>query len=148
MKKNQRRGKIPAQMESAQAESVQSKNGEADKSSIGLLAAVFFVAITAFFPLFMSRTGYIYITKEKTDIFLHLAFIASIGSVIALLITAERFRPINYFYRALRERPLSVSEWAIAAFLLLSLVSSFASPCSFTRRLGKIPSLEHFHRLN
>jgi len=104
-------------------------NEEYTRLNFGILSAVFFIVISSIFPLYITRTGYLSITKEKTDFFLFITFLTTLGIIISLIITANRERPINYIVKnLLNKRPITISELALLAFLLLTLASAIASP--------------------
>ena len=112
----------------AEKKAEQNNTGKPGRLNFSILAAVFFVAITAIFPLYVTRTGYVSITKEKTDLFLIFTFIAAIGAVIAIFVTAERFSPVNTAISYLRKTPFAIYDWALLVFLLLTLLSAIFSP--------------------
>ena len=123
MKKNDRQDNKQAAGKLANAEI-----GESEKINFGIIAAIFFIAVTTIFPLFMTRMGYNSITKEKAHFFISLTMFITFGGIIALIITAKRFRPISYIVKSFRKQPFTVPEWALMVFLLLTLISSFLSP--------------------
>ena len=110
----------------AKAETI---NSGYTKLNLSLAASVFFIAISSIFPLYFSRTGYMTITQDKTIFFLFLTFFSAGAIIIALFITADRKRPFYYISRnLLNERPITIAEWSLLAFLLLTFASAIASP--------------------
>ena len=111
-----------------QSELVQGEIKESGQLDLGILSSVFFVVVTSIIPLCISRMGYFFITKERADFFVFFTLGSVILPIIALLITAQRFRPVDYLMSYLRTKPLSIPEWALLAFILLALLSSIFSP--------------------
>jgi len=104
-------------------------NEEYTKLNFGVLSAVFFIVISSIFPLYITRMGYGFITKEKADFFIFITILTTLGVIIALLTTMDTKRPINYIVQnLLNKRPIAISELALVAFLLLTLASAIASP--------------------
>jgi len=49
-------------------------DNEFTKINFSLLASVFFIAASSFFPLYFRRTGYIHITQDKAFFFILFSF--------------------------------------------------------------------------
>jgi hypothetical protein len=96
--------------------------------SLGFISSAFFILITAIFPLYVKRTGYFFITQDKANFFITSTNITAILIIIALLITTERFWPLNQFFGDMFKRRITIAEGAIIAFLLLTLASAIFSP--------------------
>jgi hypothetical protein len=116
-------------MTTQQQNSLKQYKGEKySQASLGFISAAFFIVITSVFPLYLTRWGYFYLTREKTDFFILFTILAAAGVIIALFITTDRFKLINHYIANEPKRPLAIYEWALAAFLLLTLASAVASP--------------------
>ena len=106
----------------------QSVNERYSHISLNIMATAFFIAIAAVLPVYMPRLGYLFLTKQKTDLFITFTAIASAATVLILFFTTSRFRVENYFAENEPKRRLSISEWALIAFLLLTFLSAVFSP--------------------
>jgi hypothetical protein len=109
----------------------QNKEEKNNQARLDFLAAAFFIAITSFFPLYITRFRYENITKDKADLFILLTIIAVIGIIVvlsALFLSTRQFRLANYFAKNEPIRPISIAEWALLTFLLLTLASAIVSP--------------------
>jgi hypothetical protein len=93
-----------------------------------ITAALFFIGIMALLPLYFPRTGFAFITRQKTDLFMTYTVIASVATAVILFLTTSRFRVKDYFIKDEPRRPVALHEWALLAFLLLALLSSIFSP--------------------
>jgi len=96
--------------------------------SLGAISTAFFIAVTAVFPLYISRFGYAFIIKQKAEMFVAITAVAGIATLLALFLTTSRFRLVNYFAPNEPDRPIAVHEWAFFIFLLLTLASAIFSP--------------------
>ena len=97
-------------------------------NALYIISTAFFITITTIFPLYITRTHYHHITGEKANFFLVTTILASLAVLIVLFLTTQRFQVKDYFISNEPKRPLSVAEWAAAAFALLALLSSIFSP--------------------
>jgi hypothetical protein len=112
-------------------ELIQSKDEISNQSRLDFLAGAFFIMITSFFPLYITRARYLSITKEKADMFILLTIIAVVLIAIVLLalfLSTRKFRLLNYYSQNEPKRPVSIAEWALMVFLLLTLASAIFSP--------------------
>jgi len=92
------------------------------------ISTAFFIAITTIFPLYITRTHYHHITGEKATFFLIITLLAASTIILVLFLTTRHFQVKDYFTPNEPKRPLSIAEWAAAAFALLALLSSIFSP--------------------
>jgi len=93
-----------------------------------IISTAFFLSVTALHPLYIRRTHFINITGDKAYFFLAITGIAATLTMLALFFTTTRFQVKDYFVSNEPVRRLSISEWAIVAFVLLVLLSSVFSP--------------------
>ena len=90
-------------------------------------AGIFFVIITAFYPLFIWLSGYIYLTREKT-FFYWIITAVSAAVMVALLFAAKGSVVIkNYYAEDEPARRVSAAEWALLAFIAWAFVSAAVS---------------------
>ncbi len=92
------------------------------------LSAIFFIFIMAIFPLYITRTNYMMITKQKTDFFIILTAVTTVAALAAVFLILGFRRLKNYNIENEPNRRISVSEWALIAFMLLTLASAVFSP--------------------
>ena len=95
---------------------------------LNAIATAFFIGITAIYPLYITRFGYIFITKQKTEAFMAFTAIASVAVLFSLFFTTKKFQIKNYFAKNEPKRPISIPEWALIIFILLTLASAIFSP--------------------
>jgi len=103
------------------------KNNNLAIKALDAVSAVFFVVITAAFPLYITRTHYGFITYDKADIFMTVTFAATITIIGILFLTTNRFCVKDYFVVRELTRYLSVAEWALVVFLMFTLLSAVFS---------------------
>jgi hypothetical protein len=106
--------------------SPQTKQIIQDHKALRVLAALFFIAVMAVMPVFMTGSKYFSIIKDKTNFFYAATAIFTALS-LPFLITC-RFRLNGYFAKDEPKRRISVSEIALCAFIVLTLASSVISP--------------------
>ena len=95
---------------------------------IEYLSAAFFIAITAVFPLYITRDHYTFMMQDKATFYLIAVAIFSFVIIAILFLTTTRFQVKDYFIQNEPKRFLSVPEWALIAFLFLALLSMVFSP--------------------
>lgn len=105
------------------AKTIKYSNNLTNKS-LEIAASVFFVLITAVFPLYITRTHYLSITGDKAAFFTTITFITTIVIAGILFLCTEGFPIKEYFAK----RPLTAAEWALLAFILFALLSTIFSP--------------------
>ena len=94
---------------------------------LGAAAAWFFIAITAVFPLFLSQTKYSNMTFQKTLFFWLTTAAAGFAVFCIFVFVKKSFSMKNYDTDNEPKRPVSIPEWALAAFISLSFLSAFAA---------------------
>ena len=104
------------------------------------IAAVYFIVITAVFPLFITWTKYSSFTFQKTVFFWITTGAAAAAILFMLFFVKKSFYPENYFIENEPKRRVSVTEWALLAFILLAFISAAAA--SFN--LNAITNVEEF----
>jgi hypothetical protein len=108
-----------------------------DKSTnniIAGIAAIFFVVITAVYPLFITYfkdddgtvLTYFNITYQKTLFFSVATAIAASAVLLMLIFIKKSFIVKDYHIENEPVRKLSVPEWSLLAFILLAFISALA----------------------
>ncbi|MCL2077788.1 MAG: O-antigen ligase family protein [Oscillospiraceae bacterium] len=106
---------------------------ESSGSFLRFVSVVFFVGITALYPLYMPLGRYWTMTENKKDLFVKFTIITALvilATLFYLLKQKKRFYVKNYFITDEPVRRLSVAEWAIAGFILWAFISALLSPYS------------------
>jgi len=95
---------------------------------LGHASAAFFVLVAAIFPLYITRTHYMTMGVDKFTFFIVSITISAIAILLVLFFTTTRLQPKDYFMENEPKRPLSVTEWALIAFVLFAFLSTIFSP--------------------
>jgi O-antigen ligase len=90
-------------------------------------ASVFFIIITAFYPLYIGLTKYLWLTTDKTYFFWAVTVIAAATLLILLLGIKQSIIIKNYYMDNEPPRPVSVAEWALLVFVAWTFLSAFLS---------------------
>lgn len=109
----------------------QKKNENPSVLIVSGIAAIFFIVITAVYPLYITDEKYIALTGPKTFFFWTVTIIAASLILVTLFFRKNNFFIKDYYIENEPVRVLSVSEWAVLAFIALTFISAVAA--SFNR---------------
>ena len=100
------------------------------KKSANILSEItsfFFVIVTSIFPLFLTQTKYIQMTYQKSLFFWITTATAVFAVFCVFVFVKNSFSLKNYDIDNEPKRPVSISEWMILAFVILTFASAVAA---------------------
>ncbi|MDR1705632.1 MAG: O-antigen ligase family protein [Clostridiales bacterium] len=107
------------------APKVTTKGLKQDIRVISNLTSLFFIAIMAVFPLYITDSWYVLIIRNKTNFFY--AVTAVFAALAIPFFISSRFQLKDYFVKDEPRRGVALHEWALLAFIGLTLLSSIFS---------------------
>lgn len=91
------------------------------------IAAIFFIVITAVYPMYLTKNRYLILTSDKTYAYWIFMAVAVFSMLFMLLFFKKSFYINNYYIKDEPERAVSVPEWALFAFLFFALASALVA---------------------
>ena len=91
------------------------------------ITSIFFIAITAFYPVFIGSGGYSSITYKKALFFWLATGIATIALLFIFICGKQKFSLDNYYVENEPLRKVTVAEWVLLGFVIWTLISAILS---------------------
>lgn len=91
------------------------------------MSSSFFIAITSFFPFFLGPKKYGDLTFEKALFFWISTGVAAVALIFIFICVKEKFNMNNYYAENEPSRKITIAEWAVLAFIVLTLISTVLS---------------------
>ena len=92
--------------------------------TISIIASIFFIGITAIHPLYIANSRYFNITFQKAAFFWVLTAAVTLSLFFMLFFVKKAFYIKNYYIENEPRRLLTLAEWALISFILLSFISA------------------------
>ena len=93
---------------------------------IATITAMFFIVITAVYPLYINSDRYIGLTWVKTSFFWTVTGMAVVA-LLFMFICVKRSWIKNYYAENEPIRKISIAEWALLGFIVWTFISAFLS---------------------